>query len=849
MRKTSILVPLFLVFFINSFAQQMPQRGTVGTVYGKVVDSRNRGLDAASVQIIVPKFNAEFARVGDSLITGMLTRSNGDFSFTNIRLQNNYRVVITAIGYKKIEETILISSAEMAQGEKDLGNLRVEQEAAMLQNVTVTATTNATQIGIDRKIFNVERNITSAGGTAVDVMRNIPSLTVDVEGNVQLRNAAPQIFVDGRPTILTLEQIPADNIESVELITNPSAKFDAASTAGIINVVLKKNRTLGLNGIVSAGVGTPGIYTGNLSLNLRQGKVNMFVSGNFNQSGGKARGETFRQNKRNNQVTDYFNQFSNNDRMRRFASVRFGFDYFIDNRNTLTLSQNFVKGRFSNDEEQDQEYLDISRVLVQRGFRQSESNAEFDRSSTQLLFTHKFPEQGKQLSADVNYNFGKHESLSGILNTYSNANGTPAANPNRVRNDGIGENDQVTIQVDYVDPIGENGKFETGARTFINNFTSEFNAFAIQNGGDLKLPLSNKYKYKEVVNAAYFTYSNKVNTFAYQLGLRAEQSDFKGYLLDRGQEFGYRYPNQLKDIWDALFPSIYLTKTVGEKADLQLNYSRRVRRPNFRNLNPFIDISDPVNLQQGNPQLRPEFTNSFEFNYSKGYKGGNFLGVLYWRNTLGDVTQFSDTITAAQYQQLNNAAVDPNAILNTFINANSSNRVGAEFTLQQTIAKNFDITPNLNLQYRNVNADAGNNTNLSNEGFNWESKLIVNYKIQSERAGIFNNLGFQLTGEYESPEIIPQGKRKEQYSVDFALRKELFNRKGSITFNVNDVFNSRRFGTIYDTENFYQDSYRRWNVRTFRLVFSYRFGNPNFSLRRDRNRQQQPETGEDDMGF
>lgn len=845
MNKLYTLAFLFLSFIkVNA---QPGSRPMPGSIYGKVTDSRNRGLEAASVQVIIPKYNAEFQRTGDSLITGMLTRHNGDFIFENIPLAKNYRILVTAIGFTKIEVPVLLTDADLRMGEKDLGNLKLQESAEVLQNVTVTTIMNATQIGIDRKVYNVERNITSAGGTAVDVMRNIPSLTVDVEGNVQLRNTSPQIFVDGRPTILTLEQIPADHIESVELITNPSAKFDAASTGGIINVVLKKNRTLGLNGMISAGGGIPEMLTGNLSLNLRQGKVNFFGGANYNQSGGMAEGETFRQNKRKGVITDYFNQYSDNDRMRRFYSARFGFDYFMDNRNTLTISYNLVRGRFSNNEEQRQEYLDSAKILYQRGDRISANASEFNRNNLQVYFTHKFPEPGKQLSADINYNSGSNESISSILNTYANVDGTQAGNPNRVRNAGTGENDQWTAQVDYSDPIGENGKLEAGARTFINNFTSIFDAFSVQPFGEQKLPLSNRYKYRELVNAAYVTYSNKVNTLGYQVGLRAEQSDFRGYLLDRGQEFGYKYPDAIEDIWDALFPSIYLTKTIGERQDVQLNYSRRIRRPNFRQLNPFIDISDPVNLQQGNPQLRPEFTNSFEMNYSKGYKGGNFLGVLYWRNTQGDMTQFSDTITAAQYQQLNNAAVEPNAILNTFINANASNRMGAEFTLQQQLARNLEVTPSVNLQYRNVNADIDNRNNLSNEGFNWESKLIVNYKIQGEKAGIFNNLAFQLTGEYESPEVIPQGRRKEQYSIDFALRKELMKRKASITFNVNDVFNTRRFGTIYDTDNFYQDSYRRWNVRTFRLVFSYRFGDPNFSLRRERPRQQQ-DAG-DDMEF
>ena len=346
------------------------------------------------------------------------------------------------------------------------------------------------------------------------------------------------------------------------------------------------------------------------------------------------------------------------------------------------------------------------------------------------------------------------------------------------------------------------------------------------------------------MNAFYLTYSNKINKFSYQAGLRAEQSKFDGELIDSSLKFGYDYPGTFKNIWDALFPSMFLTKTIGEGEDVQVNYTRRIRRPNFWQLNPFIDINDPVNLRQGNPALRPEYTNSFELNYNKTYKSGSFLGVVYYRNNQRDITQYSDTITDAQYQQLNNAAVDPNAILNTFINAQSTNSLGAEFTLQQKLAKNLDIVPSLTMQHRKVNAVI-NDINLSNEGFSWESKLITNYKIEAKRSRLFNNLGFQVIGEYESPEVIPQGKRKEQYSVDFALRKDMFKeKKGTLTFSINDVFNTNRFGTIYDTENFYQDSYRRRNVRGFRITFTYKFGNSNFSLFRRRGERNQE--GDDD---
>jgi len=382
--------------------------------------------------------------------------------------------------------------------------------------------------------------------------------------------------------------------------------------------------------------------------------------------------------------------------------------------------------------------------------------------------------------------------------------------------------------MDYVNPISETSKIEIGARAFRNNNSNVLDAFSLNNGNELKLPLSTNVNYEETIFAGYATYSNVWKGIRYQAGLRAEQSAFNGRLVDSARKFGYTLPSDLGSIFDGLFPSLFLTKEIGEGQELQLNFSRRIRRPNFWQLNPYIDINDPLNISQGNPALKPEYTNSFELNYSKQYSKGSFLGVIYFHNNQDDITRYSDTITASQYSQLNSAAIEPNAILNTFINAQYTNRVGAEFTLQHKIGS-FEIVPNLNLQYRTVKATYAK-LNLNNQGFNWESKLNLNYKLVS-RSAILNNASFQLSGQYESPRVIPQGRNKEQYQVDFAFRKEFMKKNAAaITFAVNDLFNTNRYGQIYDTENYYQDSYSRWNVRNFRFTFTYRFGDKDFKL-------------------
>ena len=801
-------------------------------ILGKVLESKTgKPMELATVQLHAFTSDSSGA-VKDSLVAGMFTRANGDFSFSNLPAADSFRLTVSGVGYKTVERSIAWKGRGRGGVALDLGDISIQPDEQVLSGVTVTAQRSPLVMGIDRKVFSVEGSLTSTGGTALDVMRNIPSVSVDVEGNVQLRNTQPQIFIDGRPTILTLDQVPADQIERVELITNPSAKFDAASSGGIINIVMKRNRRIGLNGVVSAGVGHPGIYNGNLTLNARQGKVNVFASGGYNESAGRAKGSTLRQNKSNGVIQNFFNQYSWNERLRRFSSLRFGLDFFATNRTTLSLTQNISGGKFSNDEEQDQEYLSASKVLERTGERLASGNSRFDRYNTQFNLAHKFPEQGKELSANINYNYGNGREGASIVNAFFYPDGRPYNSPVRVRNEGSNNNDQYTFQVDYTDPMGQDSKLELGARSFINQQQSRFSSFSVDNGTETLLPLSNNYAYKEYINAVYVSYSNRVKRFAYQAGLRAEHSRFEGELVDSAKTFGYDYPNSLERFFDALFPSLFLTKEVDENVELQVNYTRRIRRPDFWQLNPFIDINDPVNLRQGNPQLRPEFINSFEFNYSQKYKTGSFLGVLYYRNNQDDITRYSDTISAAQYSRLNNAAIDPNAILNTFINARSTNRLGAEFTLQHKLTPNFDVTPTIDMQYRKVNADVGG-LNLSNEGFTWEGQLTLNYKLDERKPALLRNLGFQLQTEYESREVTAQGYNKPQFGMDFALRKDfLKDKKASFTFNINDVFNSYRYINIFDTGNFYQESFRRRNVRSFRISFTYKFGKEDFILSR-----------------
>lgn len=761
-----------------------------------------------------------------------LSGEDGSFSIDKLPMDKTFQLSITVLGFKDYALPIDWKKANR-EGILNLGKIGLAEEVKALDNVVVTGKRKAFEMKLDKRVFSPEAQITAKGGTAIDVLKNVPSLSVDAQGGVELRGSSPQIFVDGRPTILTLEQIAADDIEKVEVITNPSSKYDAGSSGGILNIVLKKNKARGLNGNASAGFGYPDILTGYLGLNIRQKKLNFFVTGNYNQSGGLARGETNRTNLDDGLPTTSFSQVSYNDRLRKNASGRVGIDYFPDDKNTLTLSYGMSGGDGKSIGDQQQLFYNADGSANGTGDRDETYNWNWNNSSTQFLYKRTFKKKGSELTADLTYNLKDDINNSFYTNYYYPASPLQPPVKSEVRNDGGSNSTQVTAQMDYVNLFGEDedAKFEAGLRYYTNNSNSFFNAYSVGNGSESKLPFSNNIKYRENISAAYANYGNRVKSLglSYMAGLRFEYSEFNGMMIDSAIEFGYKWPGEPKDFLKSLFPSLYLTKDLGGGNQVQLNYARRIRRPNFWQLNPFVDISDPFNIRMGNINLTPESIHSFELNFNREYKQGNFMVSAYYRNSQDDITRYSDTLTEEQYEALDNAAVSPNAILNTFINAEYSRRMGVELTLQQKFGEQFDIMPSVNFQYRKVKANVGM-LDLNNEGFNWETQLTANYRVASKKKWL-NKLAWQLTGEYESPEVVPQGRTIPEWRVDMGLRKDfLKNNKASLVFSVDDIFNSRRWGSNLETPNFIQESYSRWNVRTFRLTFSYRFGSSDFQL-------------------
>ncbi|MEY4728398.1 MAG: hypothetical protein RLZZ390_922 [Bacteroidota bacterium] len=864
MQKLLLGILLFLSFQVNA---QIPGGGrpgggqnmNMGRFYGRIIDGKtNKSLEAASVQLIQNKMDTATKKRKDVVVSGQLTKGNGDFSLENLPIMGQFKLKITAIGYLPLEQAVKFDinmnggdfTKMLNNIDVDLGNIKLEVDAKQLEEVKVVGTKPFMQMGVDRKVFNVEKNLVSTGQTASEMMKNIPGVDVDIDGNVTLRNASPTIFVDGRPTNLTLDQIPSDAIQSVELITNPSAKFDASGgMSGIINIILKKNRKAGYNGNLRAGIDSRGMPNAGGDINIKQGKVNIFASSMYNKRKSIGEGQSLREeffaspnisyDQSNNPISTGFFNFN-----------RAGLDFFADNRNTFTLSGSYVQGEFNNSDklaiQTDTLYPTGTKSILSE--RVTGSSFNFNNYGAALGYKHLFSKKGMELTADLNYNNSINKSNGGFQTQYYDINNSPKGNLIDQTQQGKGSNSFYTFQTDFTNPLGEKAKLELGLRGAIRDFQSENLNYIYNFALNQYIPITSinaNYKFNDKVFAVYGTYANTIGKKTnYQLGLRVESSTYTGTLLTNGNTFGNSYPM-------SLFPSLNFTHQIDQTQDLQFSYARKINRPNFFQILPFVDYTDSLNISRGNPDLIPEFTNSLELNYQKSFKKSHSVFIsAYFKQTDNLITRY----------QIKEESTTPgkDILINTFINANSSRAYGLELTSRNPVTKWLEITTNLNFFNSSINS-SNLQVDLNNSLWSFFGKINANIKLPS-------NFTLQLAGDYRSKTILPQsssnrgggggggwgggggggwggfvqtsaqGYIEPNYGIEFALRKDfLKDKKGSLTLSMNDVFKTKVFGSYSESQFFTQTNSRRRDWQVLRLNFNYRFGKVDASIFKRKN--------------
>lgn len=877
-KRICLLVMLTLLLSVEGVYAQRGGGGTGngpaamnnGRFYGKIVDENGKGLGSATVRLFGKQFDKDTKTMKEGLITGQLTKSNGDFDLEKVPIYGEFTLKVNYIGYGELEQQVTFGlerpkrpeegAAPSGGGrptgggrpggswgggaggaqEKDLGNIRLTLTGVNLDEVSIETQANTVTLALDKKVYRVDQDIMAKGGNAEDALRNVPTLNVDLDGNLSLRNSSPQLFIDGRPTTLTLDQISADAIDNVEVITNPSAKYDAGGgSAGIVNIVLKKDRRIGYNGSIRGGIDSNGGPSFGGNLNAREGKINVFIDGFYNRRIGTSEGETDQQNLFGNPKTDVL-QKNIDDSNGFFGSGRAGFDWFVDNRNTLTVNGSYRGGVFGSENEIDilRDSLFSTGTRGDRSIRSSDSERNFRMLGGAVLFKHLFPKEGAEWTADINYNRIRFDS-DGIFNTQY----VDQARVSDEEQTSAGSARIVTIQADFINPVSKKVKIEGGVRAQIRSNTSDNNNFVFNQVEGAWKPIENfadHFAYDNSVYAAYGQMSHQFEKWGYQVGLRAESSFYEGTLTDIDSSFSIDYPL-------SLFPSLFITRKLNELDNLQFAISRRINRPGFRQTSPFTDFSDSLNIQRGNPALLPQFSTQAEASYQKIFsKGHNLLLTAYYN-------QSKDLITRYQFSEFNQT-LGREVIVTSYTNSNSSKAYGMELTMKNTLVKNVDLTSNLNVY--NAILDAGNvEAGLETQQVSWYLKENLQIKLPAEFA-------LQVSGQYRSKAAFTpasqserrwgggvtntaQGFTRANWFVDIGLRKSLFKRKGSLSLGINDIFATRESGTFTESEFFIQDTWRIRNPQVVRLNFSYRFGKMDASLFKRKNTKR--DSGGSDM--
>lgn len=779
----------------------------MGRLFGKVLDTQtNQPVEYAAVQVFW--FNK------DSLLGGALVKENGDFVVEGLPSFGQVRVKINFIGYKEYVQNVFIVPPDKL--DQDLGDIKLSADNKLLSEVEVTAEKSAVLLSIDKRTYNVDKDLSVRGGTGADVMKNIPGLTVDADGNVQLRNQAPTIFVDGRPTTLTLQQIPADQIDRVEVITNPSVKYDANATGGILNVVMKRNLKPGYNGTMMAYIGTGDRYGGMSNVNAKDGKWNLSLMYSYNQAINNTKGYTKRQQLDNGKIISYFNQNNLTRFMNQFNTGKLGIDYSIDNRNTFSLNGSVTTGNFKTNDTQLYEILDANVLPHVYGNRINTQYAGFQNYMGQMMYKKTYPKIGKELNMDINYSY--RDSKNGYLFTTTShiSPDTVVIPTNYQKNVGYSNSNQTVFQLDFVNPLDDTRKLETGFKSYYKSSLSDnntINAIGTEETYVYDSLMSNRYLIDDMITAAYVNYSDK--TFwdiGYQTGLRVEQSYYKGVIANKQQSFSYHYPGTAKDILKSIFPGIYFSKKLKNNQEVQLNVSRKINRPTFFQLMPVVMFADKQNYRIGNPQLKPEFKNISEINYNKIFSKGSYLASAYCRYEEQPITDIAYPSEA-----------DATVLVNTTINGDNSVRYGLESTLKWNLLKHLEVTVNANVFYIYIRGTVVQNQATSKaEGYAYNAKTTLSYKFPKQ-------FTLQANANYESPKILLLGSANPIYSADLSINK-LIGTKWILNAALNDVFNTKRMGTHYETFYYVQDLSRRREARYFRVTVTYVFGKTDASI-------------------
>lgn len=799
---------LFYIIFILSSFTTFASEGSFGQISGQILDENSNEP--------LPYVSIELRDEDGKAITGSITDENGIFEIEKIP-EGSFVISASFIGYETFSRSIVISKKNKTH---QLGKLFLKETSNTLEEVVVVAEKTTVEQKIDRKVVNVGKDLTSVGATASELLNNVQSVTVDSQsGEISLRgNENVRILVDGKPTNVSaaqlLKQIPSTAIKSIELITNPSAKYNPEGMSGIINIILHKNSTLGFNGSVNAGVtyGSNARYNYATNMNFRTGKVNFFANYGLRHGSQENKGNTLR---KDNSIEQNFN-FSDN-----YVKhiLKFGADIYINDQHTLSLytTQNIF-------DESYYAHTVISGDLVSDS--PSVNHVDGDSKTYNLNYTIALDEEGQKLELEANFSDFDKTQDSDFMETVR-----PYDLTSNYTDYVVDDRGRQLYNLDYTKPFSKSSKLELGLEARYNSLKNDIettqNSFVYDSDGNLVEetiivdgapidwyqtdPVGNSaFTYDREIYSAYFNYNHKFDKLTMQVGARFEDYEVNGTFDENGEEAIYN------DKIFSIYPSAFFTYKASDNNQYQLSYSRRVDRPSKHQVNPIRQWSTPLLTSIGNPELQPQFTNSFEVNYTHRYKKGSITAGTFLRLV-------SDNITRV----LNVDEFDPDRLELSFINSDSSNRYGFEFASNHNFSKWWRVNASLDLYIQKESGIANDELiEVQNNAFNF--RINNNFKVTKD-------LRLQLFGMYRGGGQSIQFDVDPMWMVNTGASYTVLKGKGTVTLNFNDIFNGMKFKFDSD-QPIQQHGQFNWESRTVFLGFMYNFGSGKNKERKRRRR-------------
>ena len=786
------------------FAQQPQTNGRPPVkkikLTGTVIDQETQEvLEYATISLVNERF--------PDRIQGGITDSKGNFDLDVF--PGKYNVTVEYIGFDKIQY-----DEKVLRDDENLGTIALRIAAESLDEIELVGERTEVEIRLDKRIYNVGKDITVRGGSVADVLDNVPSVSVDVEGNIALRgNENVRILINGKPSGLVglsgpqgLRSLPAESIEKVEVVTSPSARYEASGTAGILNIILKKEELEGFNGSFVVNGGLPTTFGGNASLNWRTKKVNIFSTTSLRDSesrgGGIFESENFDPLRFVNEEREYI-------RNRKSVFFNLGAEYNFDEKTSLTVSGFVRRSDNESNNSTEIENLNASGLTIDQ-FGRYQFEEELDNSQQFTAnFTKKFDDKGHELVIEFQTESSSEDENDLAENT-STFNQESESLENQKR---------TLLQMDYVWPIDENTQFELGYRGDFSFQETDYNVFdLLDSGRSPNVQLTNFLGFTQNVNAAYTQFGQKVNKFSYLMGLRMEKThiEIDQKTIDVFKEKEYTD-------W---FPTLNLSYEFTEKENVTLGYSRRISRPRSWSLNPFRSLTSLTFFRQGNPDLDPSYSNLFDLGYLKRWEKFTFNGSVYFQRATQVIERITEA-TGALVVVSENPLVELPEFRSTSINLSENSRTGTEFTLTYSPKRRVRISGNFNI-FNSVTEGSYKGIVLDREIVSWFARVNSSFPLPL-------GINAQLRGFYFGPRANAQTESKGIVTFSGALNKSLFKKKGELSFSVSDILNSSRRKSITETPDFRNYTEFQWRQPTYVFTLTYRINERKMDRKRNRN--------------